>query len=317
MQVKDKIKFVLVSLCTCKRPKMLANALDSVNKLNLPQNIKVEVLVVDNDPEKSAKETVETFKVKTQFVVHYFSESKRGICFARNRLLTEAKNLGATHVAMFDDDETLDSDWLLKHIELYQSNNDVLISSGPTYNKFLEKYPDYIEKNKIFKSSTTKKTGEIRTICASGNVFFPVSVVAKDNLYFDTSYVFMGGEDGDFFSKASKLGYTIVWNNEAVNFEMVGKERANIKWILSRQYYNGYSGALLKFKNKYNIFAKTAYSLKTLFVVVLDCLILLPSLLFGFTTFLNILGVMIKNWGKINGLLMARPVNYYENVCGE
>lgn len=49
---KPEINFVLISLCTCKRPKMLKNALKSIENIICPENIKIEVLVVDNDINK-------------------------------------------------------------------------------------------------------------------------------------------------------------------------------------------------------------------------------------------------------------------------
>ena len=46
---KPEIKYVLLALCTCKRPVMLKNALFSTNNLIVQSNLKVEILVIDND----------------------------------------------------------------------------------------------------------------------------------------------------------------------------------------------------------------------------------------------------------------------------
>lgn len=305
---KPKIEHILIACCTCLRPKTLRLALQSIKDLNYPKDVKVELLVIDNDKNMSGKEAAE------EYGCHYVVEENRGIANARNRLLKEAINLNATHIAMFDDDEVVDKNWLVNHVNFYNENENVLISSGPTYNKFSEKYPAYITKNKIFKSSTTKKTGLVREICASGNVFFPVAIAKESNIYFDSTYIFMGGEDGDFFSRASKAGYTIVWNNEAVNYEVVGKDRANIKWILNRQYYNGYSGVLLGFKGKKK---KISYLIKTIITVILDALLIPLSILLGFTTCLNVIGITYKNFGKIVAFVKGKEMNYYENICGE
>ena len=207
--IKTEIEFVLISCCTCKRPHMLSAALQSVDELNLCENTKVELLVVDNDENESARAVVENFSQISKIPVHYVCEKQRGIAFARNRVLKEAVDLNASHIAFFDDDEVLDKDWLINHIKFYKANNDVIISSGPTYSKFENEYPSYIRNNKIFKTSTTKKTGVIRRICASGNVFFPVSMVTDSDLWFDNKFVFMGGEDGDFFARASEVAISL------------------------------------------------------------------------------------------------------------
>lgn len=314
---KKEIEFVLICCCTCKRPQMLKEALHSVDALNLCANTKTAILIVDNDEEESARSVVENFQHTSKILVYYAVEKQRGIAQARNRVLKEAIELGATHIAFFDDDEILDENWLCSHIAFYRNNPTVFISSGPTYSKFTNDYPSYIKNNKIFKTSTTKKTGAVRPICASGNVFFPVDVVQKSNLWFDNKFIFMGGEDGDFFSRASKAGYTIVWNNDAINYEITGDSRANLKWILNRYYYNGYSGAMLKFGENSNIFLKFLYFLKTCAAIIGCVLLLVPSVVFGLTMFFNILGLVLKNKGKIDYLFFNKPLDYYREVNGK
>ena len=320
---KPKIEFILISCCTCNRPKMFRKSLESTMKLVLPSNVRIELLIIDNDKWASGQKVVEELQQSFPFKINYFVEEQRGISNARNKLLKEAINLGATHVALFDDDEILDENWLISHHNYYNQNPEALIISGPTYNMFENSVPDYIEKNNIFKSYTTKKTGLVRNICASGNVFFPMTIVSEAGLYFSEDFIFMGGEDGDFFSKASKTGFTIVWNNEAINRELIGNERANIKWILDRNYYNGYSSAYLRFnkkeknKNKNVPFLRKIFFLiKTLTAFILDCLIVPLSVLFGLTTFFNALGITYKNKGKLDAIIYHRPLNYYENICG-
>lgn len=313
---KTKIEYILIACCTCKRPNMLSKSLESLKELILPQNAKIELLIIDNDKESSAKAVVEEFQKNFSLKVNYFIEENRGIAKARNKLLKEALNLGASHIALFDDDEIVDKNWLISHFDYYNQNPEAIIISGPTYNKFEKKYPKFIEKNNIFKSSTTKKTGLKRTICASGNVFFPTTIASKSNIYFDEKHVFMGGEDGDFFSRAAKAGFTIVWNNNAVNYEMIGDERANLKWIFNRSYYNGYSGMLLNLKKNASFLKKLLLLAKTTAILLIDCLLVPFSLPFGFTLFFNTVTITCKSKGKFDAIIKNAPLNYYESICG-
>lgn len=313
---KTEIKYILIACCTCKRPNMLSQSLKSVSELVVPKNIKIELLVVDNDPNASAKNLIEELNKDFVFKINYAVEEKRGISNARNRLLKEALNLGASHIALFDDDEVVDKNWLASHVSYYDKNPDAHVISGPTYNKFQKEYPSFIVNNNIFKSSTTKKTGLKRESCASGNVFFPTKIMSESNIYFDTSHVFMGGEDGEFFSRVANEGYSIVWNNDAVNYEMIGDERANIKWILNRSYYNGYSGYLLKCKNKCSLIYKLVMLLKIIPVLIANLLILPFALMIGTTLFFNVAGISCKTIGKLMAVIKSKPLNYYENICG-
>lgn len=313
---KIKIEYILISCCTCKRPNMLKKALESLKNLILPKDVKTEILVIDNDKEASAKYIVDEFQKRFPLKINYFVEEERGIAKARNKLLKEALNLGSTHIALFDDDEVFDKNWLISHFDYYNQNPEATIISGPTYNKFDKKYPDFIEKNIIFKSSTTKKTGLVRTICAAGNVFFPTTVMSKAGIYFDESHVFMGGEDGDFFSRASKAGFTIVWNNESINCEMIGDERANLRWIFNRSYYNGYSGMFLNLKETDNPFKRFKYLIKSILVFFADCALIPVSFLFGLTAFFNAITITHKTKGKLDAVIKNKSINYYENICG-
>ena len=315
--VKDKISHILISVCTCMRPKMLKNALLSIEKLIVPDDIKIEILVVDNDKNQSAKSIVEEIAPKLNLKVNYFVEEKRGISNARNRVLDEATILGASHILFFDDDELLTPNVLVEHIKMYNNTNWAHIISGPTPNKFDDNCPDYIKKHMVFKQKTTKKTGLKRKSCASGNVFFPLSIYKKHLIKFDSEYVFIGGEDGDFFSKAQKVGYNIVWCNEAIIEEIIPPARANLNYIFKKCYYNGYASSFSKFKEKNDKIKKILYTLKTIITLLLNIMLVVFSLLLGKIIFYNSMGTTIKTFGKIIGCLNSKPYNFYANIYGE
>lgn len=169
----------------------------------------------------------------------------------------------------------------------------------------------------VFKQRTSKKTGQIIDHCACGNVFFPVSLIKDYNLRFSNEYVFMGGEDGDFFKKASALGFTIVWNNKAIIYEMVSKSRGNINWILKKCYYNGYAGTMLKIKDEKDNIKKFFIMSKQIGVLIINSIILLPSLFLGLTTFFNVLGTITRTKGKIDAIIKTKPIDFYRNISGE
>ena len=99
--------------------------------------------------------------------------------------------------------------------------------------------------------------------------------------------------------------------------ELIEDNRANIKWILDRYYYNGYSGAYLKFGENKNNKKKIFYLLKTMLVYGIDTALIIPSLLLGKTAYYNMLGMSLKTKGKIEGAIISKPLNYYEKVSGK
>lgn len=308
---KNDIKYVMITCCTYKRPQKLETTIKSLFELELPADIKVEILIVDNDEHCSAKPIVEKIQPISGIPIRYAVEKAPGLANVRNKALNTSIEFGATHIAFIDDDEISDTKWILEHIEFYNSQKEIYVSSGPTYVKFDKQYPYYIENNDVFKKPTTKKFGQIRKTCASGNVFFPLDIVKNDNLYFSEKYNFSGGEDFEFFKRVNAFGYKIGWNPKAINYEIITKERANIKWILARKYFNGFAVSQLKFDERTFNIKKAFYIVEKFFTVILNLVISIFSLLLGLTCFLNCCGLTAKNTGKLIGTLSPKSTNYY------
>lgn len=313
---KPIIKSIAISCNTFLRPDILAKTLDSIAKLNIPDGILIKVLVVDNDKNATAKPVVEKIKITYPFDLTYCVEEKRGLANARNRLLQEAINLGVSHIAILDDDDIADKDWILNLVDLYNNQENAYIISGPEYCCFDGEFPKYLTNNNIFVKKTTKKKGELRKVCSTHNAFFPINIVKDANIWFDSSFIFMGGEDGDFFYRASKAGYNIAFNPDAIVREINGKDRVNLKWILSRNYYNGYSGSYLQYKSKNKQIRRFIYLIKMILICFVNMLISLISVILGRTVFFNALGLSCKNLGKLMGAILLKPMNYYEFLNG-
>ena len=145
----------------------------------------------------------------------------------------------------------------------------------------------------------------MKKTCASGNVFFPIDIIG--NLKFNEDFNTSGSEDTDFFFKLNSLGYKIGWNNEAINYEIVNKNRMNIKWILDRAYKNGYSAATVKFGNKKA--KKLQYIIKKILSIILNVIGIILSVPFGRTKLLNSCTIFAKNIGKLKGALNLKPIN--------
>ena len=307
---KSEVKYVIIAICTYKRVVELERLLTNLLMLNYPKNIKTEILVIDNDLSKSAERIVKNYN--NLLNIEYFTEKNKGLSNVRNKALHVAISKKATHLAFIDDDEIADKNWLINHIEFYDNFENIYISSGPTYKRFDKNYPDYIVNNKIFKTISRKELGKYKKTCASGNVFFPLDIVQKNNIYFNEKYNFSGSEDTDFFSRLSEVGYNIGWNYNAVNFEIVCSERANIQYILKRAFHNGHSVSKVKFLNNKTRHRKYFYITEKIVTVFFNLIIVILIIPFGLTKTVNAITRAVNNFGKLLGALNPeRKFDFY------
>lgn len=102
----DRAPYVTVVVPTCGREHVLRRTLDALAALDYPC---YEVLVVDNAPQRPGTAVVVRERAAAGMQVRYASEPRRGVAYARNRGLAEAR--GAI-VAYADDDVVVDRGWL-------------------------------------------------------------------------------------------------------------------------------------------------------------------------------------------------------------
>lgn len=225
-----------VCICTFKRTEGLLTTLASVVAQELPESVKLEVVVVDNDPLASARSAFNEFKVANPSVrLLYANETTPGVSFARNRCLREASG---DWIAFIDDDEFAPANWLaalLNTAQVYDAGA-VFGLVQPVYEAEL---PDWLAYGggvvrPRFSTGTVISWGDART----GNVLMTrglAEAVGK----FDARFAKTGGEDSFFFATAMRLGFSLVWCDEATVSETVPASRMTKKWIIQRAFFGG------------------------------------------------------------------------------
>jgi O-antigen biosynthesis protein len=94
---KEGAEPLSVIVCTCRRPHLLAACLDALRAQSHPAD---EILVIDNAPQEEATRIL----LRDEYPhCRYIAEPRRGIRFARNRALREAKG----EILAFIDDDCL------------------------------------------------------------------------------------------------------------------------------------------------------------------------------------------------------------------
>jgi glycosyltransferase involved in cell wall biosynthesis len=100
---------ITVIVCTYNRCQTLAKALDNIAAQNVPETVKWEVLVVDNNSSDQTREVVESICLHDPAHFRYLCEPEQGLSYARN---TGIRNAQGDILVFTDDDAIVEPDWL-------------------------------------------------------------------------------------------------------------------------------------------------------------------------------------------------------------
>lgn len=230
------VPLLLVAVPTYRRPRMLTACLESLRRQEAPQDVRVELLVVDNDPEGSARPVLAALGEGA--CVHYVLEPSRGLSSVRNRILQECRERGAAWLAGIDDDEIALPDWLL---ELWQAQcqHAADIVCGPVIRiRWGEAIPDAA----TLRARVGRADGHSPRRVASGNALLRLAALGEPPQRFDTGLNLSGGEDHEFFERLRSGGARAVWAARAVAVEWLPPTRQGLRYTLWRHFSDGASG---------------------------------------------------------------------------
>lgn len=234
---------VAVCVITYHRAQGLGRLLDGLNALHFGEAPppEIRVIVVDNDPDESARSTCENKAKTLRWPVHYVSEPRRGIPQARNRSVREALQQGATHLAFIDDDEVPNPDWLAELLRV-QKVADADVVSGPVLCLF-EDPSNWITQSSIF-HELRLTTGAAIFYFATGNLLVRATVLAFADRPFDERLALTGGSDTHLARRLHQAGCQMVWADQAIVYEHVPASRLKVSWVLKRSFRYGNTFAI-------------------------------------------------------------------------
>jgi succinoglycan biosynthesis protein ExoM len=228
---------IVIGVPTYRRPIMLQRALTSIAALDIPDEhmgtpVEVTVVVVDNDPERSAQGTIDRFSTSAPMPMRYATSAKRGIASARNALIEQALAESADFCAWFDDDEMVRPGWL-KELLTVQRRFSADVVAGPV-NSLLP--PDAPEWVRPLYTAKSRPTGSDLKTVATSNVLFSTRLIRDWKLRFDPAFDLTGGEDVAFFAQAAQNGARMVWAADACLDEHVHTDRLTRRAIYLRHF---------------------------------------------------------------------------------
>lgn len=230
-----------VALCaaTYHRPLGLRRLLSAVAALEMragPEH-RLDVVIVDNSAERQARPLVEGVADDFPWPLHYVSETRRGITFARNAALKRAAELGADAVAFIDDDEFPDPGWLDALLNRRRDSGAAVVL-GAVQPLFPPGAPAWIVNSGFFETHRFADGASV-TDAHTANVLIDLDVLRRHGLSFDHRFALRGGEDTMLFRDLLNAGERMVYAADAVVYETVPESRARLGWLMRRWYRTG------------------------------------------------------------------------------
>lgn len=192
------------------------------------------IVVVDNDPERSAGATVDAFE--TDIPTTYISQPVPGIPAVRNAALDAST--GSRLLAFIDDDESPRENWLSSLIETWRDYGNPTGVSGLVVSHFPPDTDPWVLASGIFRRPE-RPTGTAMSVVATGNLLLDLDSVRRLDVRFDESIGLGGGSDTMFSTALSARGATFVWCNESVADDPVEASRLTREWVLRRAFSHG------------------------------------------------------------------------------
>ncbi|HWA92689.1 MAG TPA: glycosyltransferase [Rhizomicrobium sp.] len=229
---------IVVAIPTFRRPQSLTRLLNALAALQT--NAKVTIVVADNDAERHEGFDVCAALKDYRWPLDHFVARERGIAQVRNALVERALKHTCDFVAMLDDDEWPEPQWLDAFLRVQAATGaDAL--HGDILRDF-ETAPSAWAARLDGIAPLIGETGTVAMIEGSGNII--VRRACFEGLAkpcFDPAFALSGGEDRDFFERLRRQGRRFAWAKEAVVHAWVPTSRANLSWALKRAYRVGNS----------------------------------------------------------------------------
>jgi GT2 family glycosyltransferase len=230
---------VTICVATCGRPDQLAALLSALRELDVPDPFpsRMNILVVDNDPARSAEAVVARAAASSDVAIRYGSEPQRGVAVVRNALVALAGEVD--FLAFIDDDEVPPPGWLGALLDA-QAATDADVVAGPVLPRYEAGAPRWIRDGGFHRTPRilpAETTDLDEAWC--GNALVRRAALRGREGPFPTDFGWSGGEDSVLFRAMASDGCRIVLAPDAWIEERVGPERARLGWLVRRAFREG------------------------------------------------------------------------------
>ncbi|OPY15889.1 MAG: Hyaluronan synthase [Syntrophus sp. PtaB.Bin138] len=302
--MENKSDHISVCICTYKRPKLLENLLNKLENQQTNGLFIYSVVVVDNDYNQTARDTVESLKKSSRIAIDYHIEPEQNIALARNKAVDNAHG---NFIAFIDDDEFPEPTWLVNlYKTLLSFKADGVL--GPVRPHYPDHVPDWLIKSNLCERPE-HETGAVLhwTQTRTGNVLLNKAMFADSGNRFGREFGRTGGEDIEFFKKMMGMGKVFIWCSTAPVFETVTPERCEKSFYLNKYLR---IGGLTGEKHRTKLSGGFWYAAKIAMALFTYLFILPFSFIFGQHVFFRTLMKVVYFYGCIAGFSGYVPMRF-------
>lgn len=227
---------VAVVIPTLRRPDELTRALRSIFAQQHVDSRLREIVVADNDPEASARATVEALKAETPVPLIWTHAPRPGVATARNTGLSATQ---APLIAFLDDDEVASPGWLAALLRGHEATG-----ADAVFGPIQGRVPDdtgwataYLER--FFGREGPEDDQLIDEPYGCGNSLLVRATALPGEAPFHVGSDQIGGEDDVLFAALKARGGRFGWAAEAWVDEFAPPHRATLRYALTRAFAYG------------------------------------------------------------------------------
>lgn len=230
---------ISIIIPTFQRPEGLLVAARSVFRQSMLEKTDCTLIIVDNDPAASARESIELLRAEAPANLRFISahEPAAGVANARNCAIGLVET---DLIAFLDDDQSAqNADWLEKLYALYLELKPAVVF-GPLTTVLpddITQHRDYF--SRFFGRVDRSARGYINDFHGGCNTLIEVASLPTKRPLFDPATNESGGEDDMLFMDIENLGGKFAWEPEANVLEHVMRKRLSLKYTLKRAFVYG------------------------------------------------------------------------------
>jgi len=226
---------VCIAIPTFRRPVQLRALLLAIDGQQVSDDVRVDVVVLDNDDSPSASWIVEE-KLLHHFSLTYRHISAPGLCMVRNEAL-KIGLAGYDFLAMIDDDEVPCPSWLSALLATQAATKaDGVI--GPVIQRLPPDAPEWLRAGGFY-DLPSFTDGSALSYGYSGNCLLSMPALAIAGVVFSPALNFAGGEDMFFFQQLVGRGARLVFSSAALAIEDVPAARISFKYLIQLSFRRG------------------------------------------------------------------------------